>query len=216
MRRSSGSGRQARRAAPPAGAPTTGPRPRHAALATALAGVALAACLVLGAGCGAHAATGPQHYRDATFGVSLTVAGRLPQWRTTTTGGAFEVSFVDPAGAVAQGRHLDALTLSLVDTGTMPTGATQFASALRGLGTAMVAKLGTQAQAGTTSDVALNGLSGVVVPYAATVSGRQVVGWLYLLASSGRIYAITAQATTDRWSFYRPLFSRAIASFRVS
>jgi hypothetical protein len=174
------------------------------------------ACVVLGTGCGGGGAAGPQHYRNATFGVSITVDRRLPQWRTTTTGGgAFEVSFVDPAGAVAQGRHLDALSVSLVDTGTMPTGATQLASALRGLGTAMVAKLGTQAQAGTATQVVLNGLSGVVVPYAATVSGRQVVGWLYLLASSGRIYAITVQATADRWSFYRPLFIRAIGSFRV-
>jgi hypothetical protein len=192
-----------------------GLRAARAPLAATLAGVALVACLVLGAGCGAGAAAGPQHYRDATFGVSITVDRRLPQWRTSTTGGAFEVSFVDPAGAVTQGRHLDALTLSLVDTGALPTGATALAAALRSLGTAMVAKLGTQAQAGTTTDVALNGLSGVVVPYAATVAGRQVVGWLYLLASSGRTYAISAQATADRWSFYRPLFTRAIGSFRV-
>lgn len=182
-----------------------------------MAGLALAACVVLTAGCGTPAATGPQRFHDARFGVSIEVDPRLPQWRTSTAAGgsAFEVSFVDPTGAVTRGRHLDALTLSLVDTGTIPTTAGQLASALRSLGTAMVARLGTQAQAGTASDVSLNGLAGVVVPYAATVSGRQVMGWLYLFASSGHIYALTAQATADRWSFYRPLFTRAIDSFRA-
>jgi len=192
------------------------PRSRSA-LAAALAGVALAACLVLGAGCGAHAPTGRQHYTNARFGVSIVVARRLPQWRSTTAAGgsAFEVSFVDPDGAVADGRHLDALTLSTVDAGTIPAGSTQLTKALGSLATAMVARLGTQTQAGTTSDATLNDLSGVVVPYAATIAGRHVMGWLYLLASSSRIYAITAQATADRWSSYRPLFTQAIDSFRA-
>ena len=182
-----------------------------------LAGAALAACVALATGCGAHGATGPQHYTSARFGVSIVVDRRLQQWRTSSAGGgsAFEVAFVDPAGAVAQGRHLDALTLSLVDTGTLPSGTSQLDSALRDLGTAMVAKLGTQVQAGAVTDVSLNGLSGVVVPYAATVADRQVMGWLYVLASSGHIYAISAQATTDRWNVYRPLFARAIDSFRA-
>jgi hypothetical protein len=42
-----------------------------------------------------------------------------------------------------------------------------------------------------------------------------VVGWLYELASGGRIYALTAGATADRWNSYRPLFARAIASFEA-
>jgi hypothetical protein len=191
------------------------PVPR-ALVATALIGLALVADVVLLSGCGGHAATGPQRYTNATFGVSVTVDRRLPQWRTTATdAGALEVSFVDPAGAVVGGRHLDALTLSLVDTGTLPAGSSQLESALRGLGTALVDKLGTQAQAGAESDVTINDLSGIVVPYAATVADRRVVGWLYLLASSGRIYALTAQATTDHWSFDRPLFAAAISSFRA-
>ena len=191
------------------------PAPR-VLLAASLAALALAACLVAVGGCGGRVATGPQHYTNAVFGVSITVDRRLPQWRATATdAGAFEVSFVDPTGAVAGGRHLDALTVSLADTGTLPSGSSQLESALGALGAALVDKLGAQAQAGTVSDVTINGLSGVVVPYAATVSGRAVVGWLYLLASSGRIYALTAQATADRWSFYRPLFTQAIDSFRV-
>ncbi len=218
MRRSSRRGREARRPAWPGAAPAPVCGRLRAALATTWAAAVLAACVVLGAGCGAHAATGPQHYTNARFGVAIVVDRRLPQWRTSSAGGgsAFEVSFVDPAGAVAQGRRLDALTLSLVDTGTLPTGTTQLMAALGDLGTAMVAKLGAQAQASAVTDVTLNGLSGVVVPYAATVAGRPVMGWLYLLASSGHIYAITAQATTDRWSFYRPLFTHAIESFRAS
>jgi len=167
------------------------------------------------AACGGPA--GPLRYSNATYGISLRVDRRLTEWRTASAGGAFEVSFVDTAGAIVAGRHLDALTVSLVDTGNLPSGqqAAQLQSALRALGTTMVDKLGANAQSGTVSGVSLNGLDGVVVPYAVTVSGRRVVGWLYLLTGSGRIYALTAGATAARWSFYRPIFSQAIGSFRV-
>ena len=55
---------------------------------------------------------------------SLDVDRRFTQWRSATAGGgaAFEVAFVDAAGARAGARHLDALTVSVVDTGTTPTG----------------------------------------------------------------------------------------------
>jgi len=159
---------------------------------------------------------GSLHYHNATYGVSITVDRRLTAWRTASAGGAFEVSFVDAAGAIVNGRHLDALTVSLVDTGATPPGQqAALTSALRALGTTMVGKLGTNAQVGTVSDVSLNGLTGVVVPYGVTVSGRPVVGWLYLLSGSGHIYALTAGATAAKWDTYRPIFYRAIGSFRA-
>jgi hypothetical protein len=183
---------------------------------------ALAAIVAVGvavAGCGGSKG-GIAHFSDATYGISIDVDRRLTQWRTASvaSAGAFEVSFVDASGAIVGGRHLDALTVSLVDTGTSPSTeqAAQLNASLRALGAAMVAKLGPNARAGAVSDVALNGLTGVVVPYGVTIAGRSVVGWLYVLASGGRIYVLTAGATADRWSSYRPLFARAIASFKVS
>ena len=68
----------------------------------------------------------------------------------------------------------------------------------------------------TVSNVTLNGRSGVVVPFAATVAGVRQVGWLYLLVAGGHIYALTAAATADQWDTYQPLFTSAIDSFRVS
>jgi hypothetical protein len=190
--------------------------------------VALAVCLALAtvvavglaaAGCGGHKG-GVAQFSDTAYGISIDVDRRLTQWRTASvaSAGAFEVSFVDASGAIAGGRHLDALTVSLVDTGTSPSTeqAAQLNASLRALGAAMVAKLGSNARAGAVSDVALNGLTGVVVPYGVTIAGRPVVGWLYVLASGGRIYVLTAGATADRWDTYRPLFARAIASFKVS
>ncbi len=106
--------------------------------------------------------------------------------------------------------------MSLADTGATPPGQqAALTSALTSLGTTMVAKLGTNPQVGTVSDVSLNGLTGVVVPYAVTVSGHPVVGWLYLLTAAGHIYALNAGATAASWSTYRPIFARAIASFRA-
>ena len=191
-------------------------RPWRAGRLAAL--VLSAATLVVGAGgaaaCGGPA--GPALYHNATYGISIRVDRRLTEWRTASAGGAFEVSFVDTAGAVVDGRHLDALTVSLVDTGATPPGQqAALTSALRALGTTMIGKLGTNAQVGTVSDVSLNGLTGIVVPYGVTVSGRPVVGWLYLLSGSGHIYALTAGATAASWSTYRPIFYRAIGSFRA-
>ena len=184
-----------------------------------LAAIVLAIVIVaVGAGgaaaCGGPA--GPLHYTNATYGISIRVDRRLTEWRTASAGNAFEVSFVDTAGAIAGGQHLDALTVSLADTGATPPGQqAALTSALTSLGTAMVAKLGTDPQVGTVSDVSLNGLSGVVVPYAVTVSGQAIVGWLYLLTAAGHIYALNAGATAASWSTYRPIFARAIASFRA-
>ena len=196
--------------------------PRRGALATLAVCLALAAVVVLGAaaaGCGGPK-SGVAHFSDPTYGISIDVDRRLTQWRTASvaSAGAFEVSFVDTSGAIVAGRHLDALTVSLVDTGTSPSTqqAAQLNASLRTLGATMVAKLGSNAHAGAVSDVSLNGLTGVVVPYGVTIAGRQVVGWLYVLSSGGRIYVLTAGATAGRWSSERPLFARAIASFRAS
>ena len=152
-------------------------------------------------------------------GISLDVDRRLTEWRTATaaSGAAFEVSFVDAAGTAAGGRHLDALTVSVVDTGTNPSSqqAAQLAASLRTLGAAMVARMGADAQAGAATDVSLNGLSGVVVPFGVTTSGGRVVGWLYLLAA-GRA-CLRAHRRRDRRPAGRPTgrCSRAIDSFRV-
>jgi uncharacterized protein YfiM (DUF2279 family) len=205
------------------GCRSTQPRPRRAALALTLAVVALSAvaALVLAAGCGGQAATtrGVDHYANAGFHFSLDVDRRLTEWRSATaaSGAAFEVAFVDAAGARAGGRHLDALTVSVVDTGTSPTSAeaAQLTASLRTLGAAMVAKMGSDAQAGDPSQVTVNGHAGVVVPFAVTVSGQRLVGWLYLFAAGGHIYALTASARSDHWSADSPLFVRAIDSFRI-
>ena len=194
-------------------------RGAFAALAVLAVLVGFVAAGVATAGCGERT-TGVAHFSDATSGISIDVDRRLTQWRTArvASAGAFEVSFVDDSGAVVAGRHLDALTVSRVDTGTSPSAqqAAQLAASLRALSAAMVTKLGTDARAGAVSDVALNGLTGVVVPYGVTIAGRPVVGWLYLLTSGGRLYALTAGATADRWDSERPLFARAIASFKAS
>jgi hypothetical protein len=197
-------------------------RARHGALTALTACLALAAVVafaLMTAGCGGPKG-GVAHFSDPTYGISIDVDRRLTQWRTASvaSAGAFEVSFVDTSGAIVAGRHLDALTVSLVNTGTSPNTqqAAQLNAALRTLGAAMVAKLGPNARAGAVSDVSLNGLTGVVVPYGVTAGGRPVVGWLYVLASGGRIYVLTAGATADQWNTYRPLFSRAIASFKAS
>ncbi len=209
--------RRTRHARP--GRPTTRARGALAALAACLA---LAVVLALGlatAGCGAPKA-GVAHFSNTTYGISISVDRRLTQWRTASvaSAGAFEVSFVDTSGAIVAGRHLDALTVSLVNTGTSPSAqqAAQLNASLRTLGATMVAKLGANARAGTVSDVTLNGLTGVVVPYGVTIAGRPVVGWLYVLSSGGRIYVLTAGATAGQWNGERPLFARAIASFEAS
>jgi hypothetical protein len=196
--------------------------PASAVVPALVALVALAALAALGtaaaAGCGG-AASGVEHYANADFRFSLDVDRRLTQWRTATaaSGAAFEVSFVAAKGAMVGDRHLDALTISVVDTGTNPTSeqAAQLAASLRTMGAAMVAKMGGDAQAGTVSEVSLNGLSGVVVPFGVSISGVRQVGWLYLLAAGGHIYALAAAATADEWATYRPLFTSAIDSFRV-
>ena len=179
---------------------------------------ALAAVVAAGCG-GGGTATGVEHYANAEYRFSLDVDRRLTQWRTATaaSGAAFEVSFVDAAVTAAGGRHPDALTVSVVDTGTTPTSeeAAQLAALLAKLAAAMVARMGPDAQAGTVSNVTLNGRSGVVVPFAATVAGVRQVGWLYLLVAGGHIYALTAAATADQWDTYQPLFTSAIDSFRV-
>jgi hypothetical protein len=189
-----------------------------AALAVCLALAAIVAVGVAAAGCGGPT-TGVAHFSDTTYGISIAVDRRLTQWRTASvaSAGAFEVSFVDTSGAIVAGRHLDALTVSLVDTGTTPSSqqAAQLNASLRALGAAMVARLGSNARAGAVTDVALNGLTGVVVPYGVTIAGRAVVGWLYVLSSGGRIYVLTAGATADRWNGERPLFAHAIASFKA-
>jgi hypothetical protein len=187
------------------------------AVAVALALVALA---IAAAGCGGTAgAGGVEHYSNAAYRFSLDVDRHLTQWRSATaaSGAAFEVSFVDTQGASVGGRHLDALTVSVVDTRTSPTSeeAAQLTASLRTLGAAIVARMGTDAQAGSTSDVSLNGLSGVVVPFGVTVSGVRQVGWLYLLTGGGHIYALSAGASADQWGAHRPLFERAVDSFKV-
>jgi hypothetical protein len=175
----------------------------------------------MAAGCGGQAATsqGVDHYTNGGFHFSLDIDRRLTEWRSATaaSGAAFEVAFVDAAGARAGGRHLDALTVSVVDTGTSPTSAeaAQLTASLRTLGAAMVAKMGSDAQAGDPSQVTVNGHAGVVVPFAVTVSGQRLVGWLYLFAAGGHIYALTASARSDHWSADSPLFVRAIDSFRI-
>lgn len=193
-------------------------RPAIAALVavTLLASAALVP--VVAAGCGGSP-TGVAHYRSAAYRFSLAVDRRLTEWRSATTasGTAFEVSFVDTRGTIVDGRHLDALTVSVVDTATSPTSAeaAQLSASLPKLGAAMVAKMGPDAQTGTVSAVSLNGLSGVVVPFSVTLSGVRQIGWLYLFADSGRIYALTAAASAAQWTAHRPLFERAIDSFTV-
>jgi hypothetical protein len=197
-------------------------RPRLAALAVVALG-AVAALAVAAAGCGvgsqATAQSGVAHYANAGFHFSLDVDRRLTEWRSATaaSGAAFEVAFVDAAGARAGGRHLDALTVSVVDTGTSPTSAeaAQLTASLRTLGATMVAKMGSDAQTGDPSQVTVNSHAGVVVPFGVTVSGQRLVGWLYLFAAGGHIYALTASARSDHWSADSPLFVRAIDSFRI-
>ena len=193
-------------------------RPLFPALAAVLALVVLPTA-VTASGCGGRTTVGVAHYANARYRFSLDVDRRLTEWRTATTasGAAFEVSFVDAAVTAAGGRHPDALTVSVVDTGTNPSSeeAAQLAASLRTLGAAMVTRMGADALAGTVTDVSLNGLSGVVVPFGVTTAGVRQVGWLYLLAAGGRVYALTAAATADQWETYRPLFTSAIDSFRV-
>ncbi len=184
---------------------------------------AVAALAVATTGCDDGSPATPQsgvaHYSGAGYHFSLDVDRRLTQWRSATAanGAAFEVAFVDATGARAGGRHLDALTVSVVDTGTSPTTdeAAQLNASLRTLGTTMVTKMGTQAQAGDPSQVTVNGAAGVVVPFGVTISGERLVGWLYLFAAGGHIYALTANARSDHWNADRPLFVRAIDSFKI-
>jgi hypothetical protein len=204
------------------GCRSTPPRVRLAALAVVALG-AVAAFAVAAAGCGAGsqatAQNGVAHYANAGYHFSLDVDRRLTEWRSATaaSGAAFEVAFVDAAGARAGGRHLDALTVSVVDTGTSPTSeeAAQLTASLRTLGATMVARMGSDAQASDPSQVTVNGHAGVVVPFGVTVSGQRLVGWLYLFAAGGHIYALTASARSDHWSADSPLFVRAIDSFRI-
>ena len=200
------------------------PRLRPAAFALAVSALAAVAALALAAaGCGAGSpATTPcgvAHYANAGYHFSLDVDRHLTEWRSATAanGAAFEVAFVDAAGARAGGRHLDALTVSVVDTGTSPTSdeAAQLTASLRSLGATIVTKMGDDAQAGDSSQVTMNGHTGVVVPFGVTVSGQRLVGWLYLFAAGGHIYALTASARSDHWSADSPLFVRAIDSFRI-
>ncbi len=206
------------------------PRPRPTVLVALVATLATVAAstlvtvlmVIVLTGCGSSpsaTAAGPYHYANAAYHFSLDVDRRFTQWRSATAGGgaAFEVAFVDAAGARAGARHLDALTVSVVDTGTTPTGseAAQLTASLSTLGATMVSKMGSDAQAGDASQVTVNGVAGVVVPFAVTVAGQRLVGWLYLFASGGHIYALTANATSAHWSADSPLFVRAIDSFRI-
>jgi hypothetical protein len=210
-----------RRCRPAASRPLALPSVPAVAIVVALAAlVALVGLTTAGCGGGGGGSDGgAAHYANTTYRFSLDVDRRLTQWRTASaaTGAAFEVSFVDTKGTRVGGRYLDALTVSVVDTGTSPTSAeaAQLTALLHTLGAAMVAKMGPDAQAGTVSPVSLNGLSGVVVPFAVTISGVRQVGWLYLLAAGGHIYALTAAASADQWDTCRSLMAGAIDAFRV-
>lgn len=204
------------------GCRSTSPRSWPAAIVLAVAVLGAVAALVLAAaGCGGRdaPAQGVAHYANAGFHFSLDVDRRLTEWRSATSagGGAFEVAFVDAAGARAGRRHLDALTVSVVDTGTSPTNeqAAQLDASLGTLGATMVSKMGSQGQAGDPAQATVNGHTGVVVPFAVTVSGQRLMGWLYLFTAGGHIYSLTASATTGHWGVDSPLFIRAIDSFRI-
>ncbi len=175
----------------------------------------LAAVLVVVSGCGGT----PGVYTNDTYGFSLHVARPLVEWRTASASGdtAFQVSFVDEGGARAGERYLDSLTVAVVRTGAQ-VGAdqlTQVRAALRSLGARMAGRLGQDLQAQAPSDVSLNGVPGIVLPFAVTISGQRVVGWEYLLAGNGRVYVLTASATAGHWGADEPLFERAITSFKT-
>jgi hypothetical protein len=188
--------------------------PRNAARA-ALVAAALAVVLAA-ASCGATAT----HYANAAYGFSLTIDRPFVEWRTASTGvaAAFQVAFIDPQGAQIGGRHLDSLTVSVVKTGDTPSADqnAQLRASLRALGARMIGALGQDVRITTPSDVSLNGVSGVVLPYAATIAGKPVVGWEYLLAARGRVYTILAGAAADHWKTDEPVFRRAISSFKAS
>ena len=42
-----------------------------------------------------------------------------------------------------------------------------------------------------------------------------MLGWEYLLAGNGHVYVLTASATAGHWGADKPLFERAITSFKT-
>ena len=186
-------------------------RPSFALAITCLALLAAAGTTLLAA-CG-----GPTRYRNDTYRFSLKVDRPLVEWRSSGTaeGRGFQVAFVDPDGAKAGDRHLDALTVTAV---TSPTSVTidqldKLRAALGELAVKMVQSLGTDTSTGSSSAVSVGGLPGIVVPYATTIGGQRVVGWQYLLVGGGHTYGLNAGAAGADWNRLRPVFEKAVQSF---
>ena len=158
-------------------------------------------------------------YRNDRYGFSLTFEKRYVDWKEADVGdqGVFGVAFADPDGARAGDRYADAILVAVIDLGegATPEIAEQTRDALRDRGAETIATLGDNVQTWPVTDVTINGLSGIVIPFAVTVQGTQVLGWDYMLIRDTYLYIIVVMAGESSWESDKEALQAAAQSFTV-
>jgi hypothetical protein len=191
---------------------------RRSPLAAAIA--AAAVCFILSpallAGCGDEGSD-LRTYRNDRYAFSLTFEKRFVDWKVADVAdqGVFGVAFADPDGARAGDRYVDAILVAVIDLGQGTTAelAEQTRDALRDRGTETLASLGDDVKTWPVTDVTINGSSGIVIPFAVTVQGTQVLGWDYMLIKGSYLYIIVVMAGESSWERNKDALQAAAHSF---
>jgi len=190
----------------------------RSSIAAAIA--AAAVCIILSpallAGCGDEGSD-LRTYRNDRYGFSITFEKRFVDWKVADVAdqGVFGVAFADPDGARAGDRYADAILVAVIDLGQGTTAelAEQTRDALRERGADTLATLGDNVQTWPVTDVTINGSSGIVIPFAVTVQGTQVLGWDYMLIRDSYLYIIVVMSGESSWEHNKDALQAAAQSF---
>ena len=191
----------------------------RSSIAAAIAAATLCFILVtvLPTGCGGNDTGGLRTYHNDRYGFSLAFEDRFVDWKVADVAdqGVFGVAFADPDGARAGDRYADAILVAVIHLGqgTTPELAEQTRAALRDRGAETLASLGDNVQTWPVTDVTINGSSGIVIPFAVTVEGTQVLGWDYMLIKDSYLYIIVVMSGESSWERNKDALQAAAHSF---
>jgi hypothetical protein len=193
--------------------------PLVAAIATAVFCVVVLPTLLAGCAGGDGRGGDLRTYRNDKHHFSLTFEKRFVDWKETYIGDqtTFGVAFADPGGARAGDRHTDAILVTVIDLGQGTTTdlAEQTRDTLRERGAETLASLGSNVQTWPVSDVIINGLSGIAIPFAVTVQDTQVLGWDYMLIKDSTLYTVVVMSGESTWERNKGPLQAAAQSFTV-
>lgn len=184
-------------------------------LAATLSIVALPACSESAAPGGATVRT----YRNEAYGFAIDIDDRFEEWQRADVAdrGAFAVTFADKDGPTAGDRYLDAVMIAVVDLGTdLGTAQTEsMRDLLREQSTRALDAIGSGVRTWPAEEVTVNGLTGSVVPFTASVGQTDVTGWTYLFVRQRFLYLVTVTSADDTWGDDRVVLQRMAESFRL-